>query len=104
MVYFYELKQGRYEWVESVLLVSSFDIPPEEFRRLIEETIAETPEWKMAGSHYHPDVEYLAKRLIARSDYDFKRVRPRLRVLCKGERWKQEFEVILSDDAAKEGD
>jgi len=102
MVYFYELKQGRYEWAKSVLLASHFMIPPEEFRCLIEETVAETPEWKMSGSRYHPDVEYIAKRLIARSDYDFKLVQPHLTALCKDERWKQEFEVSPSDDAKKE--
>lgn len=98
MVYFYELNQGRYEWAQSVLLVSSFQIPPAVFRRLIEEAIAETPGWQKAGSRYHPDVAYIAKRLIESSDYGFRRVWPRLSAQCKTERWKRGFELITSDE------
>lgn len=102
MAYFYELKQGRYEWAESVLLASNCDIPPEEFRRLIEAMIAETPEWSMAGSRHHPDVEYIAKRLIERSDYGLTRVRPHLTAFCKDERWKRGFEVTPSSEGDEE--
>jgi hypothetical protein len=102
MAYFYELKQGRYEWAESVLLASNFDIPPEEFRHLIEEMIAETPEWLMAGSRYHPDLDYIAKRLIERSDYGFARVQPHVTAFCKDERWKQGFEVTAPSEVDEE--